>query len=71
MSEGAGSVSAIVSVLSGTLARDVSVKVFTSDSTATSEGGCDLLLINIQKKFFKVFESRQHLSAHKIYSHYE
>ena len=43
VSEGDGSVSAIVSVLNGTLARDVSVRVFTSDATATqSEGGCDL-----------------------------
>ena len=40
VSEGVGSVSAIVSVLSGTLARDVSVRVFTSDDSATSEGGC-------------------------------
>ena len=42
VSEDAGNVSAIVSVLSGTLARDVSVRVFTSDATAVSEGGCVL-----------------------------
>ena len=42
VSEDAGNISAIVSVLSGTLARDVSVRVFTSDATATSKGGCDL-----------------------------
>ena len=42
VSENAGSVSAIVSVLNGTLARDVSVRVFTSGATATSEGGCNL-----------------------------
>ena len=41
VSEGIGSVSAIVSVLSGTLARDVSVRVFTSDDSATSEGRCN------------------------------
>ena len=42
VSENAGSVSAVVSVLSGTLARDVSVRVFTSDDSAASEGGCNL-----------------------------
>ena len=42
VSEDASNVSAIVSVLSGTLARGVSVRVFTSDATAISEGGCDL-----------------------------
>ena len=41
VSENASSVSAVVSVLSGTLARDVFIKVFTSDATATSEGGCN------------------------------
>jgi len=46
VSEGAGSVSATVSVLNGTLARDVSVRVFTSDDTAISEGACDLVHIN-------------------------
>ena len=39
VSEGDGSVSAIVSVLNGILARYVSIRVFTSDATATSEGG--------------------------------
>ena len=34
LSEGASSVSAIVSVLNGTLARNVSVRVFTSDDSA-------------------------------------
>ena len=43
VSEDAGSVSAIVSVLSGTLAENVSIRVFTSDATAVSEGECDLL----------------------------
>ena len=43
VSENASSVSAIVSVLNGTLARDVSVRVFTSDATATSEGGWDFV----------------------------
>ena len=42
VSEDDGSVSANVSVLSGTLARDVSVGVFTSHDTAISEGGCNL-----------------------------
>ena len=41
VSEDVSSVSAIVSVLNGTLARDVSVRVFTSDATATSEGECN------------------------------
>ena len=43
VNEDAGSVSAVVSVLNGTLARDVSVRVFTSDATATSEGGWDFV----------------------------
>jgi len=43
VSEDAGSVSTIVSVLSGTLAENVSIRVVTSDATAVSEGGCDLL----------------------------
>ena len=40
VSENASNVSAVVSVLSGTLARGVSVRVFTSDNSATSEGEC-------------------------------
>ena len=43
VNEDVGIVSANVSVLNGTLARDVSVRVFTSDDTATSEGEWDLV----------------------------
>ena len=43
VSEDDVSVSATVSVLSGILARDVSVRVFTSDDSATSEGGCSFM----------------------------
>ena len=41
VSEGAGSVSAVVNVLNGTLARDISVGVSTSADSATSEGWCN------------------------------
>lgn len=39
VNEGAGFVNTTVSVLNGTLARNVYVTVFTSDATASSTGG--------------------------------
>ena len=39
VNEGAGSVDTTVSILNGTLDRNVFVTVFTSDATASSAGG--------------------------------
>ena len=39
VNEGAGFVNTTISVLNGTLARNVYVTVFTSDATASSTGG--------------------------------